>query len=374
MSQPWTFARVFKRMYEKNLTGRLEVFGPAGEITIHLREGKVVNVENTDGAAWKLGDFLLESETLVESQLYRAMKKARKAGEPVEANLLRRKLLTEDILRRFVELEVKETIFPLFRKTGVTCQFEDVPPQDNPWLSPIPVSYFLRGAKKRVQAWPRLLKQIPDDDLVLDKVDAYIGTILGKSEALVSVAQDASEGADTVTQIGANERIVYYYVNGRKTVRQLAYASCLGEFETTLALTQLYDRGFIDVAQRHGQGEKLKRRRSVLPIVARTLAYLGTLALVVSLAWFRPGALQNPVGFVRIMPPQLSNHLQSHHRARLEHALDRFFVSRGEWPVSLTELVESGVVDPRDIEAPWDVYIYERRTSDAVGYALRLVD
>ena len=115
-SEPWTFARVIKHLYEKSKTGILQVIGADGEVRIHLDEGKVVNVENTEGDTWKLGDFLVESGTVESNDLVREGRRAAKMGVTVEAALVQRGVLTKDILKRFVELHVRETIFPLFHR------------------------------------------------------------------------------------------------------------------------------------------------------------------------------------------------------------------------------------------------------------------
>ncbi len=356
MDARWTFARVFKLMYERSNTGILDVLGPDGEVRLHLREGKVVNVETLDADRWMLGDFLLESETLAENQLYKVMRRAKKSQEPVEDVLVKRGLVTKDILKRFIELHVRETIFPLFRKTGITCRFDEVEPMANPWIAPIPAAYFLRNADRRTKLWPKLLQRIPNEDYVFDKVDTFIASILGQSGALpAQLTEEEGEEPKEMEPIGGNERIVYFYVNGKKTVRQLAYASCLGEFETYISLVKLHERGFIEAVTSKGKGEKLKKKRVVLPLAARTLAYVLAACVVAALIWLRPGALQHPEGFVSVMPPALEEHIQEHNRARVTTALETWFLtSERPWryPIALEQLVSMELLGEGELEEP----------------------
>ena len=374
MSEVWTFARVFQRMYERSKSGILEVMGPDGEARLHLQAGKVVNLETSDAGNWRLGDFLVESETVASNELARLVLKSEKSGKPLEQLLVDKGLVTADILKRFVELHVRETIFPLFRKTGITCRFEELEPTANPWMSPIPAPYFLKNAGRRAELWPRLNKRIPHDEVVFDKVDAYIKTVLGETSSIIFTEEEGEKKPqqDTGDHIGGNERIVYYYVNGKKTVRQLSYASCLGEFETYIALVKLFDKGFIEVREQRGKGEKLKKKRTVLPAILRTGAWGISLSVVVGLAILRPGALQAPEGFVRVMPPQLERSLIVRRKADIRAALEASYLRSGAphlYPDEPGLLVKDSLLGESELQE--DVVIdYEAQAEPPPSYRL----
>lgn len=332
MSEAWTFARVLQVMVEKSNTGVLDVMGPDGEVKLHLDHGRIVDVETARGGSWKLGDFLVESDTVAQNDLVKADKRARKTKVPLEQVLLDRELVTDDQLKRFVELHVRETVFPLFQKTGITCQFHEGTQRANPWMSPMPIAVFLKAAGKRVEAWPTLLKRIPHEDMVFDKVEAHIAALLGGGGA---------------PNVDGNDRVVYYHVNGKKTVRQLAYASCLGEFETYTALCKLYDGGYIDVASQHGEGEARRRRHVVLPFTLRTLAWGITAAVLGALAVIRPGALAEPEALLAGRPPEVRALLDRGRTARLERANEAYRLLTGR-RAAPGELARAGLVPPED--------------------------
>ena len=346
---PWTFARVLGLLSQKRKSGILQVVGPDGELRIHIRDGTVTEVETRDAASWKLGDFLVESGTVAQNELLRESRRAAKGQVPLETALLQRRLVTEDVLRRFVELHIRETVFPLFSKTGITCRLEEVPPRDNPYLTPIPLGFFLKTAQKRTDAWPRLLARIPHEEIAFDKVDAFVPVVLGQGGGL-----PLPDGADPAP-IGGNERVVYYYVNGRKTVRQLAYASCLGEFETYSALVRLFDLGLVEVVAEHGRGDRLRSRRRLLPGLARIVAYGLAGATVAALALARPGALKDPAALVSFMPPAQLRRLSVLHRGRVEAALEAFRLTTGHYPEQLSALTDASLLDADALSPPlWD--------------------
>ena len=70
------------RMYQQQKTGVLEATSPDGVIKVHLMDGRVTDVENTDGSSWKLGEFLTESDTVAINDLVKAQRRAEKATTP----------------------------------------------------------------------------------------------------------------------------------------------------------------------------------------------------------------------------------------------------------------------------------------------------
>ena len=151
--------------------------------------------------------------------------------------------------------------------------------------------------------------------------------------------------------IGGNERVVYYYINGKKTVRQLSYASCLGEFDTHVALVRLFDEGFIEVVTERGEGEARRNKRVLLPTAFRALAYGLTAILVTALVIFRPGALENPSDLISLVPPELEARLTAQARAQVEHALDIFLVTEGHYPAELGELCDAKLLTADELSS-----------------------
>jgi len=355
MSESWTFSKVFRLMHERSNSGLLEVLTPDGEILIHLAGGTVVNVEGSVGVEWPLGNFLVDSELVSPNELLRAHRRAQKADQSIEDTLVSRKLISKDTLRRFVELHVREVVLPLFRREGITCRFVDKQAQPNPWLTPIPMPFFLKTAAKRAKDWPRLHQRIPYDDMVFDKVDVYIETVLQEASAIQPSPRPGSEPVDHIT---GNERLAYYHLNGKKTVRQLGFAACLGEYETRVALCRLQDRGYIETKEEHGAGERLRKKRVILPAVGRVLAYALTAAIVVGLIVLKPGALREPSQFLSWMPEELEQEQRAHHLSRVGAALEGAFLAgeeAGQYPRYLDELVAAGWLEAFELQGPlWD--------------------
>jgi len=322
MSEVWTFARVLQRMYERQATGILRVSTPDGEAALSIQDGKIVGYRDGEATIVSLTRYLVESGMVAPNELLRLEKRAEKSGQSLEQTLIDSGMLQEEVLRRFVELATRERILALFQRSGITCKLQKERPISDLWLVAMPIPYFLKTGAKRARHWPALHKRLPRPDLVLDKRAIYNKTVLGAQQALLMGGEDGAApvgGADAIT---GNERIVYYYLNGKKTLEQLGFATCLGPFETARALARLLDKDYAFVLEEEGRGERLRARHVVFPAALRLVAWGLVAALMVSLAWLRPGALARPGAFLETQAPALRRGFDHLEQVRVERLME----------------------------------------------------
>ena len=95
---------------------------------IHLRRGTIVSVEQTTKAdSWLLAEYMLRTKSISTRSLLRARRRADKNDQSLEEVLIERKLLSEDLLKRLMDLEAEETLMPLFRVEELHVEFlEDI--------------------------------------------------------------------------------------------------------------------------------------------------------------------------------------------------------------------------------------------------------
>lgn len=319
-------------MYEETRTGILEVQSPQGTVLIHVKEGKVVHAVPPPGSDWLLGHVLVESGSVPEKKLYRILGKQRKTGRPLENLLIEGGTLTQDVLSKFLDLQLRETILPLFLQTDVRCEFRDEPPHVSDFVRPVPIPFLLKEADRRAKEWPILLRLGIARDAVFDKTDESISQFLGSTEG---GGEEAA--APGVGQMGAGERLVYYYVNGKKTVQQVSYASCLGEFETVRAIALLKRRGFIFLTERKGAGEE-HEDPTILPKLVGFTFYLVLGVLVAVLVLVQPKQLVDLAGVVTGQQDMRSALVLGASEARLRAGVEMFYAEHGRYPHALGEL------------------------------------
>lgn len=355
--QKWSFARVVQLMYEQERTGILDVAGADGEWHIHLRDGQIVNVVPVEGRRWLLGDVLVSTEAITEDQLMKALKRHKRTGERIGKILIELELISADVLKKYLDLQMRETLFPLFQMLGITAKFRKEPPDPLEEASPVPIPWVLKEAQRRVREWPLLEKRVPSLSAVYAKEPGTIREILGtQGSGVREVDPDlpldvqALQEAALEGEIGGNERIVYYYVNGRKTVAQLALASGLGQFETTKALYRLAGRGYVRMLHEQGEGER-RSDKTIFPLLFQIAFTVFLGAVVALLGFWRVGGLDG-VGLGRVTDQELAQVLSASHQERVRRALDAFHAQTGVYPEALEELVGARYLAADDLQRP----------------------
>ncbi len=346
---PWTFDRVLRMLHEQGRSGILEVTGPDGEWAIHLRKGYISFVEARGGGTWLLGELLVHSGAVRADVLERLQRKAQEQNRRVEDLLVESKLVSPDLLRRMLEVEVRETVVPLFSRVGITCRFREEPPVIPAEFVPIPVPSLLRDAQRRTAERPIVDKLVPSVHSVFRKVPGKMGEVFGTAldTAAIEAAKTHVEGQ--AFQLGspltASDRIVFHYVNGKKTVAQVAAASGLGAHETMKALARLLHRGCIELVEETGKGEE-PAPRTLWPFLVNAAVGLLLAALaagVVALRIVAPHGLQGLPAFEAAHTPPVRNAGR-----RLRTAIAAYALRHAQLPASLDAVFAAEALDGRD--------------------------
>lgn len=354
--QSWSFAEVLRLMYDKERTGILDVSGLSGQWEIHLRAGQVVNLVVREGQNWNLGNLLIEGGALTDPEMLKANKRAKKNNESLETAILSLNLVTKDVLRRYVVLDTKETLFPLFEQVGITCRFRDQPPILNDLLDAIPVSFLLKEASRRIKLGPKIGKVVKDAEAVYAKKPEFLRLMLGGTGSMLRTVEgneddpsDALTPSSVDTEITANERIVFYYLNGKKTITQVARTSGLGLFETKKALCRLISRRAVDLVQEQGTGESVPDK-TIFPILFRLSMYVVIVGIISLTWWFRGGEITQSRGLLSTLSGPMAAAFVAPQLQRIRSGLDVFFLENGNYPAQLRELVEKNILFDDDID------------------------
>lgn len=338
--QSWSLTQLLALMDEEQRTGILYVSWPQGEARIHIRRGRLTWVDQPDheGDTWVLGEYLTSTRTLTTGELLAAQKDADKRRLSLEEALVNRRLVSEDVLKRFLDLQVAETLFPLFLQQQMQIRFAEERPKAPQFVSALPVAYIRKEAERRAELWPQLRRKVGGKGVVFNRDASVLAEILGYV--------DQAEGSEEeLPELSASGRLIFYHVNGERTVEQLARASGLGIFETYRALSELVDAYLIEVLSVTGKGTVNKKpnpgmRRTVTVVIYLVMA--GLLALGVQWVVNEGDKLT-----AALAPPDSQIHaaLDEGAFARVEHSLQLYHVHHSRYPESLSALVSSGYLD-----------------------------
>lgn len=351
----WTLARVLASMGEQGRTGILEVASGSQATRIHMRRGQIVYAEHTSGTeAWPLGEYLLESGTVKAPALLEAREKAELMGVSLEEYLIDKKLVSEDVLKRFADLHVAEVLFPLFRRTKLSMNFLDERPHNPRLITALPVNFVLKEADRRAELWPELRRRVGGPRAVYGKDPSIMAEILGYVDA-----QPGDEEA--LPEMSASARVIFFHINGKKTVEQLARASGLGMFETYRALGELLDAMLLELIAHEGPGEQPAQRSPHLPRIISVLAWLalaGLLALGVQ--WWLSGGAGDVESTLMSDSPEVREVIGRSQVADIEAALELYQIRTGEYPERLEDLITRGYLSS-DVARTFEALTYERQ-------------
>lgn len=281
-----SFGAILKKMHLESRTGQLHIESPDGRVVLNLLNGKIVNVDTPTGDAWAIGEYLVGTGSISERKMLKCIRLAEGSNAAPEKIAVERGFITQDVAFRFVELHAKETILPLFTKVGIMVRFQNESPKVNQLLPPISIPFLIKEGSKRAAEWPALIKRIPTFDMLYDKDPSFLAT-LRRSDG---DAMDPFKVADGDRAMGANERIVYFFVDGKRNIRQLTRVAGLDLYSTCRALYNLESKFMVKATGDRSTGTA--STGTIFPLLIRFVTFLGIAAAVAALGFYLPGPLQ----------------------------------------------------------------------------------
>lgn len=343
-----SFGSVMQRMHKEKRTGILDVSGSDGDWEVHLHQGNVGDVRSSMHSAWTLGEALVSRGIVTARRLSKLDSWARKRGLHVEDVLVSRGEISEELVERIQTLHLRETILPLFRRVGIFCHFRHEAPSFLVGSRKVATAELLREASRRLQLWPGLEKRIPSVQAVYRKEVGAIPVAYGD---LGSDTAEKDGGAvegktGSKERLTANMRLIFYELNGVRTVRQLAIVTGLGEFEAVMGLSKLMEYGLIRLVQLDGKGER-PLEISYIPLLANALSTVLLVALVawVAFSWSPEIWFNDP----SIHQSQITPSILQYREGIVRQGVERVAVEKGLFPSSLEDLVLDGWVTAEEL-------------------------
>ncbi len=361
----WTFSKVLTLMDEQSSTGILEIGVPSTGTTthIHMRRGYVVDVEEVVGDhRWLLGDYLVLSGITDQKKVLAAEKEAARQKVSVAEALVSAKCVSSDVIKRFVDLQTTELLFPLFEEEGLQIQFLEKRPRANPHATDLPVSYLLKEAERRRERWAELRKEVGRSSAVYDADTSVLAELLGYDDP----AEDAEEEDMMVADASVNARIVFFLTNGAKTVEQVARASGLSLYDAYQSYAELIELDVVELVTPHSKGEERSSGGEHLSRLVSFAMYLFIAAvLAMGIHWFSTEGSALNIEAAR-STEAIS---EAVHTATFEHtevALQLYALRHGVFPQRLEALFKGAYLAPERRET-MNRLSYE---SDGASYVL----
>ena len=246
--QDFGLTDIIQFLRHQTKTGVLSVQSNERWTKIYFKDGMIVSTATSEaeGIDW-LFNRLLRSGRISEAQLNQIREDHREPGR-FETGLQEAELITQQDLRRFFEIQNKETLFSLFRLKEGTYHFESTSVDFNEaHITPMNADFILLEGMRQLDEWPMIKKQINNGNVVFEKKQDLIDKVS------ISQEKDISFGEETTQEepkhenylVTGNEMAVYQLMDGQRNIQQLVDRALLGEFETYQAILKLVSKGLV---------------------------------------------------------------------------------------------------------------------------------
>ncbi len=310
----------------KNLTGVLEVQTETGIARISVDNGKVVNLSSVDFSPEHVVHALNTMRILSDSDMVRARKMANKEGiSPVQA-VTNLQLAQENTVARVQEFLLKESLLKLMIDETASVSFTKELPGAVAYTLRMPIPFLLKEAQKRQKEWAAIKTKVPFMQAVFQRKPAV----------------DPVSGANLAWEdlpIQGIEKIVYFFLDGKRTVADIANTAFISQFDAARSVYSLLNQDLavkVSYYKDDDKPQKVKKHKGRLALMFAYIVLLITTGLVgfgISRMWLDK------------ITPATVNHaarlIQAQTQERLQTALYVFKARNGRWPEDFNELLEA---------------------------------
>ena len=368
-------ADILQFIGQQQRSGILHLKSKKNETSIGFKNGAIVSVENSKRKSKDLlGKLLVRAELLTEAQLESALEKQRRTLTRLGDLLVQDLVLTRDRFEQVIQLQSTEALYDLFSVRSGSYQFTPGEVEADPeGMKPLRAEAVLMEGFRRVDEWPGIKRRITHPELTFSRVRA-LPVAKREEEREPKRPQGLFEGLEDIGRdadpISDAERTVFKLVQPERTAQRLGEISCLGQFETYKALSNLLNCAYIAVTPNP------QRRLNAAP-VGRTaeafirssgrlgLAALGLTGLALLLS-------QSNIPRMRLAPSATSSYRDSSLQrvisrsqiGRIASALQVYRAEKGQLPDKLEALVGLDLLGEGDLHYPWSENYYYHRISD----------
>lgn|GEM_PF-3099721 len=226
-----SFVDILVKVARENRTGVLRSRGAAQPFEIHVDRGWVVNVTGEFPGEPSIEEIIARSGFLEPAVFQRILKRIRKNKQPFVAYVIKKGLFSEVFLKRILENVVRERLNRILELQNFGVDFDRCPPIPLKNLSYIHLPAYLRRYRNELEARKLVRQRFPNDQAF-------------------PVVSRRSAGIEGDPRFDADARIVYVFVNGRRTFRDISYISGLGFVRTGVATLRLLKAGLIELRDR----------------------------------------------------------------------------------------------------------------------------
>jgi hypothetical protein len=367
----FSLADIFQLIGLQRKTGVLTLRSKEDVVTVSFLDGKVVASDSLNKRLEdRLGQVLLKSGMLSQSELDGVLKTQMETLERLGHILLRHQIISRDQLKKALEQQILQIIFRVFRWQDGDYHFsqETSVDYDVDLVTPVSAESILMEGARMLDEWPIIEKRIPHRGIVFVATPAARNVDVAPDEEmeetetfdveLEAVPAPAPKRGSAQVRISFTEFGTLKLVDGVSTVEDILRMSPHGEFETCKALYTLLTRSLIREATR----DELASANLTANVAATAssaptrLPWLAVpmLGLLIVSAVLAPRNPLNPLlGPGQRPGSRLTSAVSRARMIGIWKALQAHALLVGVYPETLGDLVRERLVDLRSLRDPW---------------------
>lgn len=365
-------ADILQLVGQQQKTGILSLTNKGESVNVSFKDGNIVRAESTSRNRKDLiGTMLVAANLITESQLEFALETQKRTLQRLGDVLVGQGSISQEKFRGMVALQTSETLYRLFGWKSGSYAFEAHDVEAESAFTPLRAESVLMEGFRRVDEWPVVKKRITSDAMTFEKIKELPPPALDKDDFDAALDDAFAEEKKEINKgefqsVGDNERRVYELIGPGRTVTRIIELSMLGEFETSKALCNLinleYAKGVAPAGgvSLEGAPSRLKTLLGAVGRLAVSMLVVGALLVVFTRVDFGSMRLGGSGG-ATYTDPAAQRFASVSQMSRLATALEVYRLEKGDFPESLGQLVEAGIVSSDDVHYPWrDEYYYRR--------------
>lgn len=383
----FSLADIFQLIGLQRKTGILILQREGDVITVSFENGMVVGAEPFKrSSSNRLGSLLIRSGRITREQLEDAIAKQKETLQKLGYILVDSGYIPSEGLREALQLQIKETIYRLFRwKDGKYKFSQEQVDYNKEMVVPLSTEHILMEGIRMLDEWPIIEKRIPSFDLVFKKVAAYEeyfpekpnqGTEINEEnlddflssigEDIETEVTDTDKGIEEKSDITKEAEVVFNLVDGKRNVQEIMDLSRLGEFEACKALYDLLSLTMIEIVSQ--KKSEIVEKSPQLGRLFKNIAlygvmYLALIGALIFLVTFLKGNLTNIIALSKPAKTDI-DYLRivkgENEMSRVSFALEVYYLENENYPSTLDKLVKGDYLRENDILDPWGkMYQYQ---------------
>ena len=374
-------ADILQLIGQQGKAGTLVVKNKGEEVSVLFKEGNIVGAHAAvRSKADLIGSMMVRAGVINESQLESALETQKRTLQQLGDILVAQGAVSAPKFKTLVQLQTSETLYRLFFWKSGTYAFEQGDVEADPLVNPLRAESVLMEGFRRVDEWPVVAKRITSLEMTFERKKDLPPPPLAKDDFDSALDDAFAEEKKEINKgefqsVGENERVMFELVKPGRTAQTLIDLSCLGEFESCKALCNLINLEYLSANEakggakvgQFGQNVGTQRAWGIVGPVAVTSLVLAAVMFLVTRLDITTIHLGGSTGST-YTDPAIQRFVSRQQMSRISSALEVYRLEHGGLPMTLGDLVQSGLLASDDITYPWrDEYYYRRAES---GYLL----